>query len=254
MTYDGAAAATCLGGFFSTCDRSFLATARARAEACDHMFTATGGDMALCGIDQECISGFCSLTANCMGTCSGSMPPPPRPKLGESCTMNSDCIDSYCDGSTQVCTTYLRSGEPTTSDADCQPGLAMRNGLCAALAATGESCSSASDCESVGDYCSGTCTKVGLTGAMCVGDNECGPYYHCDTVSHACALLPTRGQNCTPNGQLGCIDNSYCDTTTSVCIALLPDGATCTQSSDCLNDFCDFSTSPGTCTSQPVCF
>jgi hypothetical protein len=168
--------------------------------------------------------------------------------------MNPDCIDSYCDGSAQVCTTYLKSGEPTTSDSECEPGLAMRNGLCSPLAATGESCSSESDCESVGDYCNGTCTKFGLTGAMCVTGSECGPYYQCDTASHACALLPTLGQTCSSSGQLGCIDNSYCDTTRFVCVALLPDGASCTSSTDCLHDFCDFSTSSGTCMTQLVCF
>jgi len=256
ITYDGQAAADCLGGYFSTCVRGYVATPRAAPAACSQVFVATAKDAAACGANEECISGICNETGPCtgsccQGTCYGATPPAPRPTLGESCQMNTACVESYCDTPSYICSAYLTLGMQCSTSDQCEAGLACRNSVCASLAATGDPCNSDDDCQSVGDHCaSNVCTKFGLIGTPCTS-NECSPAYRCDTTSHTCAFGPKLGESC-PQGF--CVDASYCDQTTSICTALLPDGASCQYSQQCTGNYCDTSIIPGTCTSFPTCF
>jgi hypothetical protein len=259
ITYDGTAAATCLAGFFSTCLRNYVATPRAAPAECSTMFTATAGDTAPCGASAECISGQCNETGPCtnsccQGTCLGSTPPPPRPLAGQSCMLNSSCINSYCNSPAEVCTPYLTIGMTADNSDQCEPGLSAQNGTCEPLAATGEPCGNDDDCQDVGDICLGTCTRVGLTGSPCSSTSQCAlAFYTCDPASHACALGARLGDSCSQTG--ACIDQSYCSSTTGTCVALAPDGTSCQTSSECQGHYCDFSTgSPGTCMTFPVCF
>jgi len=255
LPYDGTAAGDCLASFFSTCDRNYLGTTRARVEACDHIFTASAGSGAACGINEECVSGYCETTTPCVGTCYGSMAPPPRPHLGESCQMNTDCIDSWCDTSTSLytCQAFGASGTPCQSDNQCQSGLSCRTGTCRALAATGGACSSDSDCSSIGDYCNGTCTKYGVAGDACSSGTQCAPlFYRCDSATQKCVSGPRLGDVCTGAG--ACIDQSYCDTTQDKCVALLADGAQCMSSDQCKSGTCDQTTFPYTCMTAQICY
>lgn len=258
ITYDGTAAATCLAGFFSTCLRNYVATPRAEPAECETMFTATAGSGAPCGANEECISGTCNMTGPCsgnccQGTCLGAMPPPPRPTAGQSCMLNSACINSFCDSPSEVCTPYLTIGMQASSSDQCEPGLAANSGTCEPLAATGEPCATTDDCQDIGDICTGTCTRVGLSGSPCSSSTQCASQlYTCDPASHTCKLGARLGDSCAQTDN--CIDQSYCDTTTFTCVALLPDGASCQSSSQCEGRYCDFSLgSPGTCTTFPVC-
>ena len=257
LTYDGASAGACLGAFFSTCDRNYLATDRARTEACDKIFTPTAGSGAACGTSEECISGYCTTTAMCMGTCAGGTAPTPRPRVGEPCMTNTACIDSWCDTSVAnwTCEVYGAANTPCQSDNQCQPGLSCR-GVCRALAPTGGQCSTSNDCSSVGDYCNGTCTKLGLTGDACGSSSQCAqPFYRCDTTTLTCTLGPRIGDTCTGTGTQACIDQSYCDNQMTLkCVALLADGAQCTYAEQCASGNCDTAVFPYTCVTPQICY
>ena len=258
ITYDGQAAADCLGSYFSTCVRGYVATPRAAPLACSQIFTATGKDAEPCGANEECISGTCNETGPCtgsccQGTCYGATPPPPtRVTLGQSCLSGTMCIDSYCDSPSYICTAYLANGMQCSTSDQCEAGLTCRNSVCTPLAGTGEPCNSDDDCQSVGDHCDGrVCAPYGLIGTACTG-TECSPAYRCDSTSHTCTFGPKLGDSCSTTG--ACVDQSYCDQSTFKCTALLPDGASCQYSQQCVGGYCDTSVIPGTCTSFPVCF
>jgi hypothetical protein len=252
VTYDGAAAATCLAGLTSTCDRSLLAGNRNAPEACDHIFTGTVGDQGACMLNEECISNVCipstgCTMACCPGTCYGATAPA-RPALGQSCSTNTNCIDSYCETTTYTCAALLANGATCTGDEQCAIGLACTSTTrtCGPLAAVGATCSTDDNCRSVGNYCgpAGKCVAFGLTGDSCAAGEQCSMYYTCGGTT--CALRPKLGDSCGGTSQ-GCIDLSYCDPTTQKCTALKPDGATCNGSNECKGGMCQFSTTTGTC-------
>lgn len=257
VAYDGTAAGECLAGITATCDRSLVLSDRDAPVACDEMFAGTVGDGGACGLDQECISGVCSVPgcsmACCQGTCLGGTAPV-RPKLGESCATDSRCVSSYCDLSTQVCSAYLAAGSQCNSDNDCQLGLACHT-TCIALAAEGAACTASDDCKSIGDYCNATlkCARVGVAGDACASNADCSGVYRCDTASSKCVLRPELGETCG-SSPLNCVDVTYCDSQTTKCTAPKADGASCGSSSECAGGTCSFTNgSPGTCVTPPVC-
>lgn len=254
IAYDGNAATTCLTQLTASCDRT--AAARDYPAACDQVFTGTVGDQGACEISQECIGGYCQLTgcttSCCPGTCFGAMPPPPRPALGESCMMNTSCVDSYCDTSTYTCVALAAPGSTCNGDEQCQIGSICVSTSCTLLASEGDACTQPSDCRNIGDRCASdhTCERYALTGEMCPIGDECTPYDRC--VAGACVHGPMVGDSCAATGE--CVDASYCDQTTQKCTALLGDGATCMTGQQCQSSVCDTTMTPATCMALPVCY
>jgi len=255
IAYDGNAAAECLAGLTASCDRTALS--RNTPAACDKVFTGTVADQGTCGISQECIGAYCSIsgvctTQCCQGTCFGTTPPPPRPALGESCMNNPSCIDSYCDQTTYFCVALQPAGAPCNTNDQCQIGAICTSTTCTLLSAEGGPCQTAQDCRYIGDHCGAdqTCARFALTGAMCPVGDECTPYDRC--VAGVCTHGPMLGDPCGATGQ--CVDASYCDQTTLMCTALLADGAGCMYSQQCKSGSCDTATTPSTCTAITVCY
>ena len=229
------------------------------AAVCDLMFEGTVAADGQCAIDEECLSQQCNVTscpdACCQGTCFGDAPPP-RPRVGESCAMSFDCIDSFCDSTSRICTAYRQLGAPCTSDSECAAGACVVD-VCTALPGPGEACTpSTSDpgCSHVGYVCSATtstCVQFGLTGDTCATTRDCSPIYNCNTAGN-CELRPTIGDPCNDTTSAGlCIDTSYCEPTSQICTAPKADGAMCAGSEECRSGECDFNTS--TCITPPIC-
>ena len=254
IDYDGAAAAKCLDGFFSTCVRGLYALPRGRPAECDRIFLPSAGDQEACGANDECISGQCALIGPCTqfccdGICSGGDPPPPRPSVGESCAQNPNCVDSFCYSPAMICAPYFPYGVSCDSTPQCLPGLRCDNGICLSLAGTGDPCTQDDDCQYVGDFCNGLhCQHYSLGGAACNATTQCATYYHCDGTTMTCKLGARLGESCVAGSF--CIDASTCDPNTMTCVPLLPDGATCFSGFQCAGGQCNF----GTCQTFPACF
>jgi hypothetical protein len=252
VAYDGQAAQDCLAAVTASCDRT--APSRRLPASCDLVFAGKVADQGTCEISQECIGAYCSVsctTTCCPGTCFGTTPPAPRPALGESCTNNPSCIDSYCDA-TYTCVALVAAGGSCNGDQQCQVGSICTSATCTLLASEGGACQTASDCKNIGDHCGTdhTCARFALTGDMCPIGDECTPYDRCE--AGVCAHGPMVGDPCGTTGQ--CVDASYCDQTTLMCTALLPDGAGCMYGQQCHSGSCDTTTLPGTCMAYPVCY
>ncbi len=256
VIYHGDKARECLCIVGGSCDRTQFDRNPGSA-ACDEMFEGTVAAGGQCALDEECISQDCNVPACpdacCQGSCVGDAPPA-RPIVGESCAINNDCVASYCDFTTDICTAYKQVGEACNSSSQCATGGCVSS-VCATLPGPGEPCNataSGTTCRDLGYVCSlstSTCVPYGLTGDACVNERECSPLYDCD-ANQTCQLRSTLGDPCDPQS-FGCIDNSYCDATTMLCTAPKADGAACTGDAECSSDNCDFPSN--TCTTPPIC-
>ncbi|HEY5927745.1 MAG TPA: hypothetical protein VIV11_38935, partial [Kofleriaceae bacterium] len=167
-----------------------------------------------------------------------------------------DCVDSFCETPTEICTAYRPLGAPCMSDSNCLTGACITD-VCTELAGPGEACvvtTSDSGCSHVGHTCSAasnTCVPVGLSGDACASANDCSPIYLCSTAA-SCELRPTLGRACNDQALPGpCLDHSWCDPTTLQCAAPKPDGSMCDGDDECTSRNCDFATTM--CTTPPIC-
>ncbi|NVB80342.1 MAG: hypothetical protein HOV81_18255 [Kofleriaceae bacterium] len=255
VVYNPDRAAECIGRFQTTCDVAQQNEERSLPVACDEMFTGTIAEGGTCALDEECVSQNCDVPSCpdqcCMGACVGAAPPV-RPHAGESCADNSSCIDSFCDGTTRICTAYLADGAACERSENCDSGFCLSN-VCSPRAAPGQACSMTAPCRDLGDTCSSTtmtCTPYGLTGDACAADNDCAPIYNCDAATSTCVLGARLGDPCGV-GNI-CIDRSYCEPTTMTCTARKPDGQACTASAQCQSGRCDTGAT-NLCVTDPIC-
>lgn len=247
-------AAECLAGLNSTtCDRT-AGPFEDEPEACELTFEGTVPGGGQCAMNQECISQDCDVPACpdacCQGTCVGDVRPA-RPRVGESCADNFNCVDSRCDFTTMLCTAYLANNSPCTSDTECMSDNCA-NMVCTPLAGTNEPCT-AGGCRLLGDTCSTTsmtCVSYGLTGDPCATGMPCSPLHLLCGPSGTCELRPQLGDVCDPQ-TTGCIEG-YCDATTLLCTTPKADGATCMSNSECSSGDCD-TVVTDTCVTPPIC-
>lgn len=255
VIYHADKAGECLAGVAPTCEQTNTPGVRPEPEACDQAFEGTVGEGGACALDEECISQDCDTPscpdACCQGTCTGGTVPP-RPHVGESCLIESRCIDSYCDDTTNLCTSYLADGAACMLNLQCASNSCVGD-VCHPRAHTGEACGQdVASCLLIGDHCSDTtmtCTPVGLDGDACTSDEDCSTIYDCDTTTGTCVLLPQLGESCAETQD--CLDRSICDPTTMLCTAPRADGQTCEFDEDCDSRHCDGTTA--TCVTPPIC-
>jgi hypothetical protein len=241
-------ASLCIAGFGETCEPGRLFEEN---EHCDLAFEGTVAAGGTCYINAQCISQQCQTVscpdACCAGTCYGDAAPT-RPGVGESCALSTNCLDSYCDPTTELCTALKPAGAQCQDSDECAQGFC--SGTCMAYPQAGQPCvSGETSCASIGLYCDTTtqvCTEYALEGETC-GTVRCSPAYTC--TGSTCVLKPRVGDSCDPETR-DCIDDSYCEPTTLRCTAPKPDGASCTSGSECIGD-CDYDTS--VCKTDPVC-
>lgn len=257
VIYHGDKARECVNSVSTSCTGP--ATGLFNSDACDQMFEGTVGAGGQCALAEECVSHVCNWPqcpdACCQGTCVGDAPPPPRPRVGESCTLALDCIDSFCDGATMTCMAYRAPGQSCRSGGECINGTCP-NQICVANPGPGEACNpQTAPCGSIGLTCSATtmtCVAYGLSGDPCTGAADCSPFYSCSTAG-SCELLPRLGEACSTQGAYGgCIDHSYCEPATLMCTAPKPDGSACGLDQECTSRHCD-DLGLMACATPPVC-
>lgn len=247
----------CLSGVGASCERA-SALSGTNTEACDETFEGTVGAGGQCAMNEECKSRDCDVPACpdacCQGTCVGDVATP-RPRVGESCLMNTQCVDSYCDFTSNTCLAIKPIGATCTASRECGADVCA-NQVCTKRPGPGEACNNGTvggQCNLIGYTCSPTsltCVPVGLSGDPCTSQSECSEVYNCGP-SGTCVLGPRLGETC---GEIegNCIDNSYCDFSTLKCTAPKPDGAACDADNECQSDVCD-SGGTNTCVTEPIC-
>jgi hypothetical protein len=242
----------CLDGFGGSCERNTVVDNE--SSACDEVFEGTVAAGGQCAMDEECISQECDVPACpeacCQGACVGDAPEP-RPRVGESCATNTQCIDSYCDfASSTTCMPYIPVGQACAQTYQCAAGVCA-NQVCTELPGPGEACNPqvpGGQCGHIGNVCNPTtmtCVAVGLSGDPCTTGGECSEIYNCNAGT--CQLGPRLGEPCAGE----CLGRSYCDETTLLCTAPKADGQTCISDNECQSDDCD--TTTNTCVTQPIC-
>ena len=260
VIYDGNKAAQCYDAYGArSCDRTSQ-DARAFPAVCNEAIRGTVAGNAACAVASECVSGNCNVPtctmACCMGTCVGDTPPVRDVAIGQSCAGNvaaSCATGAYCDGATVLCAALKPGGATCTSSNECGYELSCvgtTTRTCTALPQLGQACPDG-QCRDDGTYCNATmvCAKVGLPSDPCATGRDCSTYYTCDATSH-CARGPAIGGACSATAR--CFDDgTLCDATAMTCAALHVDGGACTSNSQCLNNFCDATTS--TCMTKAVC-
>jgi len=220
-----------------------------------------------CLSSEECESGVCGLKSE--GTAPVCIAPK---KLGAWCESEGhdpSCASQYCDGENacaEVCCTD--SNCPTTTPfGECSEGrycdsdswlyAGFRAGLCRPLVDLGEECSLSDSCAS--GYCryeagssSGICADRAVLDGPCPsgGSDECqlGQYCGTDLNCHRYALY---GEDCSEHWCAGVLECAVVDDAGSErCYSLKNDleiGMRCEGDYQCASDYCELSTSGGTC-------
>lgn len=265
VTYDPAAAAACLADIAQgECIRlgaSFFPGGQ--TVNCNAALTGSITDGGDCIINEECASKACAKPSACgsdrccAGTCTGSAPPGPR-DVGDKCTFQDTCIDSYCSPQQNVCVPYTTNGMTCSFDQECGVGNACRQSdmTCQPQSATGGPCTRTADCRELSDVCAESkCQVGGLTGFPCTGFNECHPQHYCkidNGGSGVCSLPPTLNETCL---QVGMCQSGYCKQPEGVCRARAMDGEPCDMAlggTDCESRYCD--SAMLRCAPAPTCF
>ncbi|MFT3707365.1 MAG: DUF2341 domain-containing protein [Archangium sp.] len=201
------------------------------------------------GASSLCQSGVCSVGGSCMPSTPGG------------CFVDGDCaVGSYCDRSSNACTTTLASGQPIPSDGlhdgTCQNGMSaacssgtcnVTSNTCATLDGTG--CTSNAQCVSNTCAPSGSC--VPSTAGSCWADGDCMAGQFCNRGAFTCqaqlpagAMIPVDGLHtgmCASTTVAPACASGRCNATTNTCAA--PVGQGCGSGSECEFNTC----SQGTC-------
>ncbi len=183
VKYDATQAGNCLAGMKVNCnDLSNMG----EVAACAATFTGTAAVGAVCGVNEECASAWCSKKdSNCsQGTCQTKL------AAAAACAGGDTCVTGYiCNGGTCVANTPAKIGEACGS-VSCVAGAYCNynaSNVCAAVGDVGATCQQASECKS-GLTCktdptgTGNCAaaaKVGDTCTISLGSNECGKGLAC---------------------------------------------------------------------------
>lgn len=123
---------------------------------------------------------------------------------GASCYGTNECVDGFCDLSSEcpgTCVAYAESGD-ACSDGPCDPSMSCIKGKCAARLASGTPCTSNGDCQTE-FFCSGKshkCTNYGLgsVGSTCATIDDCAQGSYCLYQSGigTCTAQVQAGANC----------------------------------------------------------
>jgi hypothetical protein len=195
---------------------------------------------------------------SCSAAFAGTVAP------GGTCKSDAECaqVGSKCEGTAcaGTCVTPVAAGADCSS-APCQTGLYCHHNAsgtpqksCVAFESLNQSCSSFSCAK--GLYCDSTtqtCLTPKTSGA-CSSSNECATNYVCtgpSSGSRTCQAQQGLNGACTP-GEYQCSYGLYCSGTT--CTEFSGPNGVCGQMSggewaDCLNSWCNATTSTGTCQS-----
>jgi hypothetical protein len=127
-------------------------------------------------------------------------------ELGETCSTNQKCINSYCKGATGstlgVCTGLMTEGTVcTTTESTCQPHLFCDPGTlrCKALGSRGALCNvqvTVPQCKSMLTCRNGFCDSLGVLNEACTATMVCARPLFCDANAGRCTAQRAVGGEC----------------------------------------------------------
>jgi len=217
VTYDPAAARTCVEAIRAYTCGTTVAANSAVSSACAGMFVGTVPEAGPCLLSEECAGdSYCDLTmamgggACNLGVCAKK---PSLVSLGGDCTMNPCVVTAYCDQSAMpfTCKERKANGEACDAVDGCNDGLRCDVGgnpqTCYGLRNRGDICNPA------------------LKQGACLRFDD-----YCEETERKCKQLPGDGMPCAPNDQ--CLKYAFCDNGT--CKKRAVEGEACVDKKDCL--------------------
>ncbi len=244
LTYDPAAARTCVDALRAASCNGDLLIPRSVRESCDPVFGGRKGEGESCYHPAECQG----LNASCEGACTDSCCigtcrlEAGFAAIGESCTMLPCKSDAYCSpGAMNSCVAKVGPGESCADAPDACPfGYACDPGTltCFKQAESGAACNpdlAANGCFAIGEYCDADkrqCQPLPGIGDACEANayrsNICAyGFARCDQASATCVAQPTEGEPCPGNYCVGMMLGSGI---TEAVICSAPDGSgTCVE-------------------------
>jgi hypothetical protein len=243
VTYDGAAAASCLADLRDMSCTDFMLLMLEDADpfvACG-IVTGTIADGNDCNLNSECVTEYarCEREARDAPVCEAGICEAPLP-VGGNCSEGGRCVPgAICyEG---ACRSGL-AGSPCSRPEHCRHDYFCNNGTCAADFSTNASCTDDSQC-TYPDSCiglelpestSGNCGRSDRENDPCDGRYRCGPGLWCDQGTDTASLgtckpLPVAGEGCTPTEK--CRADARCDAN-GQCVEKGDPNATCRDSSE----------------------
>lgn len=229
VTYDGAAARTCVDAIRAQGCEALAAVAKTVTTACAGVFKGTVAEGGACLVENECVADATCDLSMCMGSgacCIGECVKRAAPvAVGGDCSTD-PCVESaYCetvdDGMgnvTATCQARVKNGQPCDSANACEEGLRCDvggDGNCYVLSKEGQPCNpnlQNGACLRVDNWCSTTdkvCAKLPAPGEPCTDKMECIGYAYCDGVT--CQVRALEGQDCATDGSgAPCLGNLQC--------------------------------------------
>jgi hypothetical protein len=220
VTYDPAAARTCVEAIRAYACDGRASALQGLATACEGMFVGTVKEGEACLLSDECAGkGYCDVSmcmggTCCLGKCTA---PPALVAVGGDCTTNPCVETAYCDQAAMPFTCKARkdNGEACDSVDGCKDGQRCDVGgnpqTCYLLQARGGQCNPALQqgaCFRYDDYCEPMerkCKQLPGDGMPCVDGDRCLDYAVC--VAGTCKRRPIEGEACTADECLGTL---YC--------------------------------------------
>ena len=206
VKYDGAAASDCLNALAAQGCALSATHFFKEPQSCNQAFQGTAAAGAPCFINQECVSGSCTLPPSATGltciagTCDAVFVPIAQ---GENCTIDGpefQCVDgAYCQvtagGTNRTCQPLLAVGEACSAPDACADG-AECVGTCQAFPSEGQPCGPNGECDAFADFCditSHTCVRRRGVGGSCATGDECVQYAGCDPATMKCGARSNLG-------------------------------------------------------------
>lgn len=243
LTYDPAAAATCIETLTSASCEGFQLLTPDVLEACDQVFGNRRGEGEPCVAAIQCqgIGSICEGACGagcCEGVCRGVSD---AGQMGDICSDLAPCAEGlrclFADVSQMFeCIPLAGANEPCVAYG-CIQGYSCDtagSGRCFAQASTGSACNPAlaDACADLNEYCSADqqrCVPLPRPGEPCgvnpVAMNYCARMAYCDGTT--CQALPGVGEECA--GESACLGQLQCSGDPDFLCGSLPSPSICTN-------------------------
>jgi hypothetical protein len=231
ITYDPTQAGACLDSATAVLACRLSAPRIRQANACDRTFVGSVAAGGACLINEDCVSGHCTMAPCLTGMCCAGTCDAQQPKgvpIGGACMSSADCVEgALCQllATPSTCAAPKPAGASCTVSDECVDGTACLPAgagviahACTRPPSRGEPCVGASTCDDSVDFCDPTTMKCAARlgpGSPCDPMAiACALYATCDPTSHTCVTRGGVGADCT---KVPCQSNLRC--TSGTCAA-----------------------------------